>query len=193
MSELSDKSRSFLQQKPIHQQWESDYLNPDMDRFWDVAFDDVLRRLKVTPSSTILDAGCGYCYHTKRLARSGAKITAVDFSDAALAAATKTLDRSLHQHVTLQHADLTALPFAENSFDFVVSWGVLMHIPELEKAVSELTRVLKHGGILVLNENNLHSLDVSIRENSIYWVKKLLRREAAADGRHRARHGILVR
>jgi ubiquinone/menaquinone biosynthesis C-methylase UbiE len=175
--ELSDKSRDFLQHQEIHTRWESDYLNPDMDHFYDLAFQDILRRLQPAADSKILDAGCGYCYHTVRLARSGAKITAVDFSAIALAAARETVDRAgIKDQVTLRQADLTSLPFDDASFDYVVSWGVLMHIPQLEKALSQLARVLKPGGVLVLSENNMRALDVSIREKLIHVVKKTLGR-----------------
>ena len=144
-----------------------------MDRFYDRVFADILLRIEATPDSTILDAGCGYCYHTVRLARSGAIITAVDFSEAALKVARETITNA-GINVTLQTADLTALRFPDSSFDAVVSWGVLMHIPELEKALSELSRVLKRGGVLVVSENNMRSPDVAIREKLIHLLKRLL-------------------
>jgi ubiquinone/menaquinone biosynthesis C-methylase UbiE len=177
--DLANKSREFLQTKNIHASWESDYLNPDMDRFYDLVFEDILRRLSPTPYDLILDAGCGYCYHTVRLAKCGAQITAIDFSKAALKSAQQTIDAAgIAGQVTLQLSDMTALPFTDNYYDFVISWGVLMHIPQMETALFELARVLKPGGTLVLSENNVRSLDVRIREKSIDFVKKLIRRTA---------------
>jgi 2-polyprenyl-3-methyl-5-hydroxy-6-metoxy-1,4-benzoquinol methylase len=180
MSTVADQSRAFLQQKSIHSQWLSDYLNPDMDSFFDLAFYDIIRRLGIKPGDALLDAGCGYCYHATRLARSGAKITAVDFSSPALDEAANTIkDAGIEQQVTLQQADLTSLPFPNASFDFVVSWGVLMHIPELETALCELARVLKPGGTLVLSEINMRSPDIFIREKAIHLLKKVLRKDNA--------------
>jgi SAM-dependent methyltransferase len=75
-----------------------------------------------------------------------------------------------------QRADLTALSFATNTFDFVVSWGVIMHIPDIEKALAELARVLKPGGLLVLCENNVDSLDVVVRERLINSIKRAIGR-----------------
>ena len=175
--DLPTQSREFLQKRAIHSDWESDYLNPDMDLFWDVAFADILNRIKPQSTDTILDAGCGYCYHTARLARSGAKITAVDFSASALESAKDTISRlGLEGQVTLQRADLTNLTFPDATFDFVVCNGVLMHIPELEKALAELARVLRPGGTMVLNENNMSSLDVRVRERIIGLLKSAMGR-----------------
>jgi ubiquinone/menaquinone biosynthesis C-methylase UbiE len=177
--ERSEQSEKFLQRTEIHAQWESDYLSPDMEPFYDLAFGDILKRLSPKPSDKLLDAGCGYCYHTVRLARSKAQITAVDFSDASLAAARRRIvDAGLDRQVVLQKADLTALPFPDGSFDFVISWGVIMHIPQMEKALLELARVLKSGGILVLCENNMRSLDVAIRERAINAIKRLIGRSS---------------
>jgi SAM-dependent methyltransferase len=178
MTELDTQSHNFLQKPRIHTEWESDYLNPDMDAFYDLVFADILKHLPSGPNR-LLDAGCGYCYHTVRLAQNGAKITAVDFSTAALDAARTTIAKAgISNNVDLRQADLTALPFESCAFDSVVSWGVLMHIPQLEAAVRELVRVLKPGGILVLGENNIHSLDVSIRERAVDLIKHCIGRKS---------------
>jgi ubiquinone/menaquinone biosynthesis C-methylase UbiE len=173
----SVQSKAFLEQNAIHDQWQSDYLNPDLNRFYDLAFADILRVLKPTANDKILDAGCGACYHTVRLARCDARITAVDFSHIALDTGRHTIaEAGIDHRVELRQADLTSLPFDDGSFDFVVSWGVIMHVPEMEKALAELARVLKSGGVLVLCENNLHSFDVAVRERLVRVVKKLIGR-----------------
>ena len=162
-NDLAGQSHEFLQKPEIHDRWLSDYLNPDIDRYYDLAFAQIVQKIGATDRTTLLDAGCGYCHHTVRIARSGARITGVDFSEAALSAAKETLDRSgLSGQVSLQRGDLTSLPLPDASFDAVICWGVLMHIPEMDKALSEFSRVLKHGGMLVLGENNVASLDVQI-------------------------------
>ena len=90
----SSQSKKFLSQTSIHVQWESEYLNADLDRFYDLAFADIVGVLEARASDKILDAGCGYCCHTVRLARSGASITAVDFSEAALAVGRQTITQA---------------------------------------------------------------------------------------------------
>jgi ubiquinone/menaquinone biosynthesis C-methylase UbiE len=187
MNTRTDQSEQLLQGNAIHSQWESDYLNPDMDAFYDLAFAEIMNKLAPKPSDSILDAGCGFGYHTVRIARGQAQITAVDFSEVALAMARETISGAgIAGRVTLQRADLTHLSFAENSFDFVISWGVIMHIPEVEAALSELARVLKPGGVLVLCENNVYSVDVQVRERVIRAVKRLFGR-AVPELRHTPR------
>jgi 2-polyprenyl-3-methyl-5-hydroxy-6-metoxy-1,4-benzoquinol methylase len=174
----STESLTRLRQVDIHEQWESDYLNPEMDRFYTLAFDWILETLGDTSGETILDVGCGYCYHTKRLARGHLAITAIDFSEAALARASTTLAQAgIANQVTLQQADATDLPFEDKSFDHVLMWGVLMHIPQAEKALAELSRILKPGGKLVLSETNAHSLEVRFLEPLIERMRRLLGRK----------------
>jgi len=176
----SEQAARFLGQRQIHEQWQSDYLNPALDRFYDAAFADIVATIKPKSSDKLLDAGCGYCYHTVRLARSEASITGVDFSEAALSIGRQRIaDAGLSSRVHLDRGDLTDLPFEDGYFEFVLSWGVLMHIPNLEQALRELVRVLKPGGILILCENNANSLDVRVREPLIRGIKRLLGRKVS--------------
>ena len=179
MMDMSAESRTRLRQADIHEQWENDYLNPEMDRFYAMAFDRIVEALGDTKGKRILDVGCGYCYHTTRLAERGLTITAVDFSEVALAHAKENLAKSgVADRVTLQQADATNLPFDDASFDHVLMWGVLMHVPQAEKALSELSRVLKPGGKLALSETNARSLEVMFVEPTIEFVRRLIGREA---------------
>lgn len=55
-------------------------------------------------------------------------------------------------------ADVRDLPFPDNTIDVVVSRSTLDHFPEIDKAVSEIYRVLKTDGIFLLSLNNRHNL-----------------------------------
>jgi ubiquinone/menaquinone biosynthesis C-methylase UbiE len=50
-----------------------------------------------------------------------------------------------------------------------------MHIPEVDKAISEISRIVKEGGVLAVSEGNMNSLQT----RSIRWLKKLIGREKA--------------
>ena len=58
----------------------------------------------------------------------------------------------------LQTADAENLPFANNSFDIVYSWGVLHHSPNTPKAVDEVWRVLRPGGSARVMVYHTHSM-----------------------------------
>lgn len=73
-----------------------------------------------------------------------AKITGVDFSEKMLEIA-----RQKHSDIELLEADCTNLPFADESFDLcVISFG-LRNIKDMEKALQEIHRVLKKGGVFI--------------------------------------------
>ncbi len=176
MNTAKGKSRVDLSEPEIHEQWESVYLNPDLDRLYDRIFERIVRILSPKPDQTLLDAGCGYCFHAVRLARSGVQVTALDLSDAALQRAAATIRRAgMEDRIRLERGDLLELPFSDGSFDYVHCWGVLMHVPRLEVALGELIRVLKPGGKLVVMENNAHSLHVQ-GERLARLAKRILRR-----------------
>lgn len=179
LDQRTTKAESYLAKKQVHEQWESKYLNDDLQLFYDAAFRRIVKLLGAKPGAQILDAGCGYGYHAVRLARLGLRVVGVDFSEAALVEASKRAERDkLGDRVELRHADLLKLPYPDNSFDFINCWGVLMHVPELERALTELIRVLRPGGRLVISENNLHSLHVQIWERIVAPARRMLQQPA---------------
>jgi ubiquinone/menaquinone biosynthesis C-methylase UbiE len=183
------QSESYLSGDSAHVQWESDYLNPDLDRLYELAFDRIVDAIAPARDATILDAGCGYCFHAIRLARRGLNVTGVDFSDSALREARLNIERAgLVGRVRVEKGDLLALPFPSATFDHVHCWGVLMHIPEVEKALGEFTRVLKPGGKMVLMENAADSLHVRAWEPALRAVKKLMGRSVPE--RRRTARGV---
>jgi ubiquinone/menaquinone biosynthesis C-methylase UbiE len=60
-------------------------------------------------------------------------------------------------------ADAENLPYKDNYFDFIYSWGVLHHTPDTQKAIDEAFRVLKSGGeicVMLYNRKSLVSLQM---------------------------------
>lgn len=79
----------------------------------------------------------------------GVRLTGVELSAAMLDIARRRADE-LGMDVDLREADAQALPFGDGSFDTVVCTLSLCAIPDHDKAIGEMARVLRHGGRLLL-------------------------------------------
>jgi malonyl-CoA O-methyltransferase len=97
----------------------------------------------------VLDLGCGTGRHALWLTAAGATVTAADFSEGMLAEARKKPGAGAVRW--LAHDLHTPLPFADGSFDLVVSGLVLEHLRELDGLFAEARRVLKAGGRAVVS------------------------------------------
>lgn len=173
MSDSGQGVPSAMADSAIHQQWVSTYRTAEAQAFYEMAFDEIARRLGAPPDSTILDAGCGSCAKSILLASRGFRVVGTDFSESALDLAHQTVRaHGLGDRITLRQGDLLKLPFKDGEFRYVVCWGVLMHVPNLKQALSELARVLAPGGVLVVSEGNMYSAQaVALR-----WLKRVLRK-----------------
>jgi ubiquinone/menaquinone biosynthesis C-methylase UbiE len=80
------------------------------------------------------------------------ELTGIDFSPAMLGIA-QTRARQLGRMVDLQVADAQALPFPDTSFDTVVCTFALCAIPDERRAIGEMIRVLRPGGLLLLADH----------------------------------------
>lgn len=93
----------------------------------------------------VLEVGVGLGADHERFASSGALLSGVDLTQRAVE---HTLHRLTGRGLTsqLQVADAENLPFSNDHFDIVYSWGVLHHSPNTPKAVNEVWRVLRSDG-----------------------------------------------
>ena len=157
-------STSLFAKLDIHDQWETTYRTTETADFYERVFDKLATIFVTAPGAVVLDSGCGTCAHAVRLARRGFRVLAVDLSSAVLEQAQARIQADgLESRIQLQRQDLCSLSFSDASIEHILCWGVLMHIPQVEQAVSELARVLKPGGMLVVGEGNLHSLEGLMR------------------------------
>lgn len=110
-------------------------------------------RLGLRPGDLVLDAGAGFGRHAYEIARQGANVVALDYSAAEMITTRGTFGAmveagQIHEdrYVGTLQGDATKLPFADGSFDRVITSEVLEHIPADTEAIAELARVLKPGG-----------------------------------------------
>ena len=104
-----------------------------------------VERQALRPGQRVLDAACGTGNLTIPAARTGARVTGLDLVPALLAHAAAWADRE-HLDVALDEGSVEALPYADASFDVVLSMFGLMFAARPERVVAELARVTRPGG-----------------------------------------------
>ena len=114
-------------------------------------------RLGLQPGDLLLDLGCGFGRHAYEAARRGARVVAFDYAEQELKEVRNTFgamaDAGEVRTASLAGAvegDGTRLPFADASFDRIIASEVLEHIPDDQRALDELSRVLRPGGSIAV-------------------------------------------
>ncbi len=113
----------------------------------------LLRSCHLAPGKYVLDIGCGTGYTACLLADEyRAKVVAADISPKVLELARKRVEaKNLAERIEIREANVEAMPFPDGTFDIVMTESLLVHC-ELSKAMREIYRVLKYGGIFGGNE-----------------------------------------
>ena len=101
------------------------HFTPGLVQQW---LDDIKLAPEWFRGKTVLDAGCGSGRWTYAMASLGATVIAVDLTDAGVLAAYKGTKE--FERVAVVQSNVSNLPFRPESFDLVVSWGVLHHTPD---------------------------------------------------------------
>jgi SAM-dependent methyltransferase len=172
---MKQTDSAVFEQRATVESWNRDYYNPIAERYYDRAVSTMLRLMDAQPGARVLDAGCGPGVHSLRVARAGYQVCAVDISQTMLQEAREWIAAAgLASAVEFRHEDLTQLAFPDASFRYVFSWGVIIHIHDVEKALDELARVIKPGGKLALYVTNSGSWDEKLESALRYLLRKPL-------------------
>jgi SAM-dependent methyltransferase len=103
----------------------------------------------------LLDVGCGTGFYFPLLKEHAESITGIDVCGPMLEEARKLIREKKLANCQVQECSALDLPFEDNTMDIVHSWDFLHHVPDVPKAISEISRVLKPGGRYVALEPNL--------------------------------------
>lgn len=120
----------------------------DTNRRVEVIFDDFLVKENLK-GKTLLDGGCGTGWFTKKAIERGAIVTSIDIAEKLV-----EITKNKNPQTTALKATLLELPFADNTFDYVISSDVIEHTPDPYKATAELIRVLKPNGKICITVPN---------------------------------------
>lgn len=136
---------------------------------------------------TVVDLGCGSGRWTYAMASLGARVVAIDFSDAAVEV-TREITRGVGDVQVIQ-ASLFRLPFHTEQFDFVVSWGVLHHTVDTATAFRTISPLVRPGGqlyVMVYERRN----PVKVLGTELL---RMVMRRLSPEARYRACGGLVIK
>jgi len=111
-----------------------------------------LAAVREAAPTRVLEVGCGWGEFAARIAEElGAEVVAIDQSP-------RMVELARERDVDARVGDVQELPFGDGEFDCAVANWMLYHVPDLDRGLSELARVLRTGGRLVAATNSLDHL-----------------------------------
>lgn len=173
MNKNSKAHRIFHKsQRSTELHWKRYWSNPDSGElsrpFNPVLVDRLEFRLEGTAGKRILEAGCGLAVDTIELSRRGAEVVGFDYTLAALCLARSSAARE-KINIGTGLGNVLRLPFKNMSFDAVFHAGLLEHFRNPEEVLKEQRRVLKQGGILLVDVPQTYNL------YTVYKTSRMLR------------------
>jgi len=99
----------------------------------------------------VLEVGCGPGEAAEKIAAAGVTVEALDISD-------RMVELTCARGVSARVGDVQDLPFEDGSFDAALAAWMLYHVPDVERGIAELARVVRPGGRLVAVTNRIDHL-----------------------------------
>lgn len=114
-----------------------------------------VKAMNIGPHQYVLDVACGTCVFTKEALRQEPtlKVEALDFNSEMLNQGRVRIETAgLLDQVNLVQGDAMALPYEDNTFDAAMSGFAMRNVPDIKQVLSEMQRVVKPGGKVVVLE-----------------------------------------
>lgn len=121
------------------------------------------------PRWTILDVGCGGGKNIARMLQrsQGSTVYGIDYSEESVAISTKVNQKHIGTRCFITQGNVMQLPYEEAKFDLVTAYETVYFWPDLEKAFSEVYRVLKPGGVFSFSYGDERSSTMR------YWATEI--------------------
>src|SRR4030095_3364706 len=168
ISDLKGEVRDFWNANPCGTRYMSDEADLEGHAHARFALEPYIRQFAQFTSAQnqrVLEVGVGIGADYVEWLKAGAHATGVDLSSESLARTRRRCESAVYKP-DLYVADAESLPFADDTFDVVYSYGVMHHSPDTALCVREARRVLKPGGearIMVYHHPSLTGLMLWLR------------------------------
>lgn len=147
----------------------------------------LLRDAGIGPGMRVLDLGCGYGEVSRLVARlvgNEGQVVGVDHDATTLATAADKVRAAGHSNITLAQVDLNDFHLETAPFDAIVARRVLMYLPDPARTMDRVTRVLRSGGVVALQEHDAAMVPACVAPFPLHkqvsgWIWKTVEREGA--------------
>lgn len=151
-------NKKLQENETFFDRWARSYDRPLLQFWMRKFYQPALQH--ITQPSKVLDVSCGTGEFLRELQKIGKhQLYGIDLSAQMLAKAREKLGNSVH----LQKADVGELPFADNTFDAVISTEAFHHYPDQKKALHEMRRVAKKRGRVLI-------VDINFFLRPVHWL-----------------------
>lgn len=154
--------------KEFFDQIASDWDGLRKGYFTDVVRDNAFAIAGIKPGKTAADIGAGTGFMSEGLAKYGLKVIAIDQSEPMLEVIRKKLGDSLA--ITYQLGNAEKLPIEDASVDYVFANMTLHHVAIPINAISEMRRILKPDGKLIITDLDSHNYKFLKNEHHDIWM-----------------------
>jgi ubiquinone/menaquinone biosynthesis C-methylase UbiE len=132
-----------------------------------------IRAAVANAPTRVLEVGGGPGELAARIGQSGAEVIMLDISP-------RMVELARQRGVDARVGDVQELPFADGEFDCVVAAWMLFHVPDLDRGLAEIARVLRPGGRLVATTNaGSHLLELRQIAGNAAWTRPFTRENGA--------------
>lgn len=155
---------------PAKQSWLARFVSRFLDRRTEIL--SSLAQFK--KDAHILDLGCGSGVHVRRFAPHCRRIVGIDYSARMIEIAEKELAGLKPRNWEFIQGDAAEIPFPNESFDGVISMGLLDYVKSVSEVLAECARVLKPGAPLIFTVPKSPSLFALLRTAPGNFIRKKL-------------------
>jgi ubiquinone/menaquinone biosynthesis C-methylase UbiE len=155
-SPAPDRTRTLEETRAYYDEFSATYethRRPNRDGGYHAFVDDLEVELcaRYAAGKDVLECGCGTGLILERLAEHARRAVGIDLSP-------RMLELARGRGLEVKEGSVTELPFDDATFDVTCSFKVLAHVPDIARALAEMARVTRPGGVILAEFYNPWSL-----------------------------------